>query len=87
MTTVAKGEFSYLNIKVMLKKLSTTWSIRLKLNRMSKSKLYDLMEAENMASHALKARQRIVELKLRLLRLITHIRMELLNSQLVSFAA
>jgi hypothetical protein len=76
MTTVAEGEFSYLNIKVMLKKLSTTWSIGLKLNRMSKSKLYNSMEAKNMASHALKARQRIVELKLRLLHYITHIRME-----------
>jgi hypothetical protein len=41
MTTVAEGEFSYLNIKVMLKKLFTTWSIGLKLNGMSKSKLYN----------------------------------------------
>jgi hypothetical protein len=79
MTTVAKGEFSYLNIKVMLKKLFTTWSNRLKLNRMSKSKLYNLIKAKNMALHALKAKQRIVELKLRLLRYTTYIRIELLN--------
>jgi len=76
MTAVARGEFSCLNIKGMLKKLSTTWSIRLKLNGMSKSKSYDLMEAENMALPAFIAGQRIVELKLRLLRLITRIRME-----------
>jgi hypothetical protein len=87
MTTVAKGEFSYLNIKVMLKKLSTTWSIKLKLNKMSKSKLYNLTEAINIASLALRVRQRIVELKLKLLRYTTHIRIELLNGQLVLSAA
>jgi hypothetical protein len=38
-----------------------------------------------MALHALKTGQRIVELKLRLLRYITHIKMELQNGQLVLF--
>jgi hypothetical protein len=60
----------------MLKKLSTTWSIRLRRNGMLKSKLYDLIEAVNMVLHALRTRQRIVEQKLRLLRYITYIRME-----------
>jgi hypothetical protein len=80
MTIATKGRFKHLNAKEMLKKLFTTWSIRLRRNRMSKSKLYNLIEAKNIALHTLKARQRIVELKLRLLRYITHIRIELLNS-------
>jgi hypothetical protein len=76
MTTAAGGEFSCLSIKGMLKKLSTTWSTRLKLNGKSKSKSCDLMEAVNIALPVLTAGQRSVELKLRLLRLITPIRMK-----------
>jgi hypothetical protein len=85
MTTVAREEFKHSKRKEMLKKLSTTWSIRLRRKGMSKSKLYNLIEAVNMALHALKTGQRIVELKLRLLRYITHIKMELQNGQLVLF--
>ena len=44
------------------------------------------MEAVNMALPALTARQRIVELKLRLQSRIPHIKMELLNGLLVSSA-
>jgi hypothetical protein len=76
MTTVAGGEFSCLNIKGMLKKLSTIWSTRLKLNGKSKSKSYNSIKAVNIASPVLTAKQRSMELKLRLLRLITPIRIE-----------
>jgi hypothetical protein len=61
-TTIARGKFKHSNIKVMLKKLFIIWSIRLKRNRTSKFKHYGLIEAENIASHALIVGQGSVEL-------------------------
>jgi len=47
---------------------------------MLKSKLYNLIKAINIALHALRVKQKVIELKLRLLPYITYIKIKLLNS-------
>jgi len=47
---------------------------------MLKSKLYNLIKVVNIALLTLRVKQKVVELKLRLLLYITYIRIKLLNS-------